>query len=130
MPAETSFAAAPKMSASASPLLMTARRRSDPASGAMVKLDFNPYWVWKNGKAIKPKSAGDSWNMEEITRRLILRLLNESVSCLNEGVVTDADLLDAGMIFGTGFAPFRGGPLHYLESRAGDSSNTSDKESS
>ena len=47
--------------------------------------------------------------------RLIARLLNEAVTCLREGVVKDADLLDAGIIFGTGFAPFRGGPLHYIE---------------
>lgn len=44
----------------------------------------------------------------------MLRLLNEAVACLREGVVTDGDLLDAGMIFGTGFAPFRGGPLQYI----------------
>jgi 3-hydroxyacyl-CoA dehydrogenase/enoyl-CoA hydratase/3-hydroxybutyryl-CoA epimerase len=40
-------------------------------------------------------------------------MLNEAVACLHDGVVADADLLDAGVIFGTGFAPFRGGPLHY-----------------
>jgi 3-hydroxyacyl-CoA dehydrogenase/enoyl-CoA hydratase/3-hydroxybutyryl-CoA epimerase len=39
------------------------------------------------------------------------------VRCLRESVVEDADLLDAGMIFGTGFAPFRGGPLHYARAR-------------
>ncbi len=36
-------------------------------------------------------------------------------ACLREGVVADGDLLDAGMIFGTGFAPFRGGPIHYAK---------------
>ena len=46
--------------------------------------------------------------------RLILALLNECAACLREKVVADADLLDAGVVFGTGFAPFRGGPLHYL----------------
>ena len=45
--------------------------------------------------------------------RLIYRVLNESASCLREGIVEDKDLLDAGVIFGTGFAPFRGGPLNY-----------------
>ena len=39
------------------------------------------------------------------------------VACLREGVVGDADLVDAGVIFGTGFAPFRGGPLAYARSR-------------
>ena len=44
-------------------------------------------------------------------------MLNEAFVCLREGVVADADLLDAGMIFGTGFAPFRGGPIHYAKSQ-------------
>jgi len=51
----------------------------------------------------------------DITQRLILRLLNESVSCLDENIVQDSDFLDAGMVFGTGFAPFRGGPMLYLQ---------------
>jgi 3-hydroxyacyl-CoA dehydrogenase/enoyl-CoA hydratase/3-hydroxybutyryl-CoA epimerase len=42
-------------------------------------------------------------------------MLNEAVSCLREQVVENADLLDAGMIFGTGFAPFRGGPMQHVE---------------
>ena len=33
------------------------------------------------------------------------------------GIVADAELVDAGLIFGTGFAPFRGGPLHFLNSK-------------
>ena len=45
--------------------------------------------------------------------RLIFRFLNEAVACLQEGIVEDQDLLDAGIIFGTGFAPFRGGPMNY-----------------
>ncbi len=49
---------------------------------------------------------------EETPERLIFRLLNECVACLREGVVEDPDLLDAGVIFGTGFAPHRGGPLN------------------
>jgi len=67
------------------------------------------------GKAIKNHSApkGDA----ELADRLILPLLNEAVACLHEGVVADADLLDAGVVFGTGFAPFRGGPLHYARER-------------
>ncbi|MDE2220775.1 MAG: hypothetical protein KGJ52_10395, partial [Gammaproteobacteria bacterium] len=49
--------------------------------------------------------------------RLILALLNECAACLREQVVADADLLDAGVVFGTGFAPFRGGPLNYARTR-------------
>jgi 3-hydroxyacyl-CoA dehydrogenase/enoyl-CoA hydratase/3-hydroxybutyryl-CoA epimerase len=44
-------------------------------------------------------------------------MLNEAVACLRESVVGDADLVDAGVIFGTGFAPFTGGPLHYARQR-------------
>jgi len=48
-----------------------------------------------------------------LEQRLMLRLVNEAVACLRERVVADEDLLDAGVIFGTGFAPFRGGPLRH-----------------
>ncbi|WP_455202919.1 hypothetical protein, partial [Kaarinaea lacus] len=44
-------------------------------------------------------------------------LVNEVVACQREGIVDNVDLIDAGIIFGTGFAPFRGGPLHYRDSR-------------
>ena len=50
-----------------------------------------------------------------ISERLILRLLNEAVRCLRCGVVPDADIVDIGLVYGTGFAPFRGGPLGYAE---------------
>ena len=56
----------------------------------------------------------------DIGDRLILPMVNEAVACLHEGVVSDADLLDAGVIFGTGFAPFRGGPLQYAKDRGID----------
>ena len=51
---------------------------------------------------------------DDLEDRLILPLLNEAVAALHDGVVADADLLDAGVIFGTGFAPFRGGPIQYI----------------
>jgi 3-hydroxyacyl-CoA dehydrogenase/enoyl-CoA hydratase/3-hydroxybutyryl-CoA epimerase len=51
---------------------------------------------------------------------LILPLLNEAVAALHDGVVEDADLLDAGVIFGTGFAPFRGGPIQYIRETGAD----------
>lgn len=66
-------------------------------------------------------AGGGSADPATIQDRLILRLLNEAVACLREGVVADADLLDAGMVFGTGFAPFRGGPMHYVRSEGAES---------
>ncbi|MGH8426659.1 MAG: 3-hydroxyacyl-CoA dehydrogenase NAD-binding domain-containing protein [Gammaproteobacteria bacterium] len=72
---------------------------------------------WRDGKAQKHTklAGGDDALLQD---RLMLPLLNEAVRCLREGIVADADLLDAGVIFGTGFAPFRGGPIHYAR-RAG-----------
>ena len=57
---------------------------------------------------------------EDLTDRLILSLLNEAVACQREGIVSEADLLDAGVVFGIGFAPFRGGPLHYIRTQGVD----------
>ena len=53
----------------------------------------------------------------DFVESLIAPYLNEAKAVLAEGIVADAELIDAGLIFGTGFAPFRGGPLHYLEQR-------------
>jgi 3-hydroxyacyl-CoA dehydrogenase/enoyl-CoA hydratase/3-hydroxybutyryl-CoA epimerase len=44
--------------------------------------------------------------------RLVRPFVAEARAALAEGIVEDADLVDAGAIFGTGYAPFRGGPLH------------------
>ncbi len=49
-----------------------------------------------------------------------MSLINEAVTCLREGVVEDADLLDAGLVYGTGFAPFRGGPIHHARQEGKD----------
>ena len=71
----------------------------------------------KQGKQIKPEPKQYDKPLDECANRLVLRMLNEAFACLREGVVQDGDLLDAGMIFGTGFAPFRGGPIHYAKSQ-------------
>jgi 3-hydroxyacyl-CoA dehydrogenase/enoyl-CoA hydratase/3-hydroxybutyryl-CoA epimerase len=47
--------------------------------------------------------------------KLMAPYLREARAAVADGVVADADLADAGLIFGTGFAPFRGGPLNYLK---------------
>lgn len=74
----------------------------------------------KRGKQIKPEVKPYDKPLEDISDRLVLRMLNEAFACLREGVVENGDLLDAGMIFGTGFAPFRGGPIHYAKSQGID----------
>jgi 3-hydroxyacyl-CoA dehydrogenase/enoyl-CoA hydratase/3-hydroxybutyryl-CoA epimerase len=74
------------------------------------------FYEWKDGKAVKPPAPGVPVPPDLIDR-LILVLVNECVAVLREGVATEADLIDAAVIFGTGFAPFRGGPLAYARSR-------------
>ena len=84
------------------------------AGGKRGKKDGEGFYPWKEGKPQKPDVAADYVAPEDLQDRLVLPLLNEAVACLHDGVVDDADLLDAGVIFGTGFAPFRGGPIQYI----------------
>jgi len=70
------------------------------------------FYDYQKGKPVRDRDA-DLGNQHEIQNRLVFRLVNEAVACLREGIVDDKDLLDAGVIFGTGFAPFRGGPLNH-----------------
>ncbi|MCB1773777.1 MAG: enoyl-CoA hydratase/isomerase family protein, partial [Gammaproteobacteria bacterium] len=86
--------------------------------GQLGRKSGQGFYAWKAGKAVKPAVSGSMpLDDEVICDRLLLRLINEAVACLREGVVEDEDLLDAGVIFGTGFAPFRGGPMHYVHGR-------------
>ncbi|WP_313913670.1 3-hydroxyacyl-CoA dehydrogenase NAD-binding domain-containing protein [Tahibacter sp.] len=85
-------------------------------SGKRGKKDGQGFYVWQDGKPVKPQVDPNYEAPSDITERMILPMLNESVACLAEGVVENADLLDAGVIFGTGFAPFRGGPIAHIRS--------------
>ncbi|MGH8235214.1 MAG: 3-hydroxyacyl-CoA dehydrogenase NAD-binding domain-containing protein [Rhodanobacteraceae bacterium] len=85
-------------------------------TGKRGKKDGQGFYVWKEGKPEKPKVDPNYRAPPDLEDRLILPMLNEAVSCLHDGVVDDADLLDAGVIFGTGFAPFLGGPIQYIRS--------------
>jgi 3-hydroxyacyl-CoA dehydrogenase/enoyl-CoA hydratase/3-hydroxybutyryl-CoA epimerase len=87
--------------------------------GLLGRKSGQGYYQWAEGKAIKPPATGGAVP-DDIQDRLILPMVNEAVACLSEGVVATADLLDAGVIFGTGFAPFRGGPLNYAKERGVD----------
>ncbi len=70
------------------------------------------FYIYQEGRPVRPH-GGNRPVSGEVMDRLVYTLLNESAQCLGEGIVEDAELVDAGVIFGTGFAPFRGGPLHY-----------------
>ncbi len=85
-----------------------------PEAGKRGKKDGQGLYRWENGKAQKPEIPADYKAPDDLEDRLILPFLNEAVAALHEGVVADAELLDAGVIFGTGFAPFRGGPIQYI----------------
>lgn len=74
------------------------------------------FYVWKDGKPDKAEKTYAPAELDRLGRELIDPLIRESERALEERVVENADLVDAGVIFGTGFAPFRGGPLHFRAS--------------
>jgi len=86
------------------------------AAGKRGKKDGQGLYVWQDGKPEKPEIDKEYVTPPDVQERMILPMVNEAVACLADGVVDDADLLDAGVIFGTGFAPFRGGPIRYARS--------------
>ncbi|MEY2115383.1 MULTISPECIES: 3-hydroxyacyl-CoA dehydrogenase NAD-binding domain-containing protein [Rhodanobacter] len=86
------------------------------AAGKRGKKDGQGLYVWQGGKPEKPEIDKEYVAPPDVQERMILPMVNEAVACLADGVVDDADLLDAGVIFGTGFAPFRGGPIQYVRS--------------
>lgn len=88
-------------------------------AGTLGRKTGQGFYRWEDGKAVKPDAAGVS-APPDAGDRLILSMINEAVASLADKVVTSADMLDAGVIFGTGFAPFRGGPLHYARERGID----------
>lgn len=88
--------------------------------GKRGKKDGQGIYTWEDGRAKKPEVPKDYQAPDDLEDRLVLPLLNEAVACLHDGVVADADLLDAGVIFGTGFAPFRGGPVQYIRATGVD----------
>ncbi len=80
------------------------------AAGKLGRKSGEGFYLWQDGKPQRHKVAATDIS-GDLQDRLILALVNEARACLREGIVLDADLVDAGLIFGAGFAPFRGGPL-------------------
>ena len=77
------------------------------------------FYRYQDGKPVKDRRRVRP-QPTDLQDRLILPMLNESVAALRTGIVDDAELLDAGVIFGTGFAPFRGGPINYIRAAGAD----------
>jgi 3-hydroxyacyl-CoA dehydrogenase/enoyl-CoA hydratase/3-hydroxybutyryl-CoA epimerase len=108
-------------------ILTTSTNRTMPATdiaglverGHLGRKSGQGYYRWEDGRAVKPPADGGPVP-DDIEDRLILPMVNEAMACLSEGVVSDPDLLDAGVIFGTGFAPFHGGPINYARERGVD----------
>ena len=84
--------------------------------GKLGRKSGEGFYRWRDGKAQKDDSP-HAPVPPDLPDRLILPMLNEAVAVLREGTIHDADLLDAGAVFATGFAPFRGGPLQYARER-------------
>ena len=77
------------------------------------------FYTWQSDRPVKPAAPGVS-APADLQDRLLLSLVNEAAAVWRDRVVDDADLVDAGVIFGAGFAPFRGGPIQYARSRGID----------
>ena len=82
------------------------------AAGHLGRKTRRGFYDYASGK---PAKAAPGTVPAGLAARLIDPLVGEARKALAEGIVADADLVDAGAIFGTGFAPFTGGPLHYAE---------------
>ncbi|MGA8819832.1 MAG: 3-hydroxyacyl-CoA dehydrogenase NAD-binding domain-containing protein, partial [Xanthobacteraceae bacterium] len=85
------------------------------AKGELGKKTGKGLYDWKDGHAVKAHE--DATPSPDIADRLILPMLDACMTCWREGIVTDDEVLDGAMIFATGFAPFRGGPMHYARTR-------------
>ncbi|HEY4998828.1 MAG TPA: 3-hydroxyacyl-CoA dehydrogenase NAD-binding domain-containing protein [Usitatibacter sp.] len=75
------------------------------------------FYTWVKGKPVKSSTGPGTVDLKSLADRMVLPALNEAVACVRERIVADADLVDAGVIFGTGFAPHRGGPIETIRAR-------------
>ncbi len=82
--------------------------------GKLGKKSGEGFYQWNKGKPVKNSQAVEGINLQSLGEELMAPYFQECQACLDDGIVADSDVLDAGMIFGTGFAPFRGGPIFYL----------------
>ncbi len=95
--------------------------RDKVAQGELGRKTGKGFYIWKGGKAdTTPSSPPLSEPSAEMIDRLVLPMSNVCVACLREGIVDNADVVDGAVIFGTGYAPFRGGPLNYARSRGAE----------
>ena len=84
-------------------------------AGKLGKKTGQGFYTWENGKARKVSPGGTA--PAGLVERMLKPLLDATQRLVKDGVVADAELADAGVIFGTGFAPYTGGPMNYLANR-------------
>ncbi|MCC7311800.1 MAG: enoyl-CoA hydratase/isomerase family protein [Sulfuritalea sp.] len=84
-------------------------------AGKLGKKSGQGFYTWVDGKA--QKVGGSDTANTELAQRMLKPLLDATQRLVQEGVVADAELADAGVIFGTGFAPYTGGPMNYLANK-------------
>ncbi len=89
------------------------------AAAKLGKKSGEGFYKWAKDKPVKATASYDKTELEKLGRELVAPLVAEAERARDEKIVESADLVDAGIIFGTGFAPFRGGPLHYKASLNG-----------
>ena len=78
------------------------------ADGYLGKKSGEGFYKYKKGKSIRGK-VKKTVNIQP----LIDTMTDEAQALLDEGIIDDPDMLDFAMIMGTGWAPFRGGPIKY-----------------
>ncbi|HTH39285.1 MAG TPA: 3-hydroxyacyl-CoA dehydrogenase NAD-binding domain-containing protein [Rhodocyclaceae bacterium] len=84
------------------------------SNGDLGRKSGRGFYAYSNGK---PQKAAAGSVPADLAQRLVAPLIDRSRKLVEQGIVADADLADAGVIFGTGFAPFTGGPLNYQRSQ-------------
>jgi 3-hydroxyacyl-CoA dehydrogenase/enoyl-CoA hydratase/3-hydroxybutyryl-CoA epimerase len=87
-------------------------------AGKLGKKTGEGFYVWDKGKPKREEVTFDQTELDALGRDLVKPMLDECERALADNIVANADHIDAGVIFGTGFAPFRGGPLHYRREAA------------
>lgn len=83
------------------------------SAGQLGKKSGQGFYRYEKGKEIAPARHADLPKHESIQTRLALLISQEAMRCLKEGIARNADDIDLAMVLGTGYPPFRGGPITF-----------------